>query len=483
VVKYEYDALDQLTKVTDPRNLATTYTLDGLGNQSLLVSPDTGTTTNSLFDEAGNLRQSTDARGKTVVYSYDALNRVTSAAWPDQTIAYTYDQGANGIGRLTGITDSTGSTQLAYDAAGRVVSDTRVVSGITFATGYAYDAAGRLFRVTYPSGKQVTYTFDAGGRISASSVTAGTTAPLVSGITYHPFGGLTGFTFGAGGQAYNRTYNLDGRVSSYKLGATTYNVTYDDGGNLIRLSDPANTSQDKVFGYDKADRLLSLSTSPTTLNQGFTYDKVGNRLTRVVNGATSTYTMATTSNRLSAVAGVSRTYDAAGHQSAVGTSTFTYDDRGRMTGAVTPLGTVSFGVNALGQRVRKTAGTVTTHFAYDLEGRLIGEYDGTGLAIQEVAWVGDTPVASIRPNGTGFDVFHLAERRSLRGERAEREPGRARHLRLQPEIPGAVLRCRDGPQSELLPRLRSLDRPIHSVGSRRSQRWAKYLRLRRELST
>jgi YD repeat-containing protein len=32
--EYEYDALDQLTKVTDLRNLVTSYTLDGLGNQS-----------------------------------------------------------------------------------------------------------------------------------------------------------------------------------------------------------------------------------------------------------------------------------------------------------------------------------------------------------------------------------------------------------------------------------------------------------------
>lgn len=407
VVKYEYDGLDQLVKVTDPRSLATTYAVDGLGNQSALVSPDTGTTTNSLFDAAGNLKQSTDARGKTVTYQYDALNRVTSATWPDQTILYTYDQGVNGKGRLTGITDATGSTQLAYDPAGRVLSDSRVVNGLALSTGYAYDAAGRLFRVTYPSGKQVTYTFDGAGRVSGASVTSGATVPLVSGATYSPFGGLTGFTFGTGSLAYARTFDLDGRVSSYKLGTTTYNLTYDAAGNVTRLSDPANTAQDKVFGYDKADRLLSLTTSPATLNQGFTYDKVGNRLTRVLNGATTNYTLATTSNRLAAVAGVSRTYDLAGNQTGSPGATFTYDDRGRMSGAVTSLGTVGFGVNALGQRVRKTVGTVTTYFAYDREGRLLGEYDGTGQPVQEIAWLGETPVASMRPNGTGFDVFPI----------------------------------------------------------------------------
>ena len=290
-VRYEYDALDQIAKVTDPRSLATTYTMDGLGNQTALVSPDTGTTTNSLIDEAGNLRQSTDARGKTVVYSYDALNRVTSAAWPDQTVSYTYDQGTHGIGRLTRITDATGQTDYTYDAAGRVLTDARTVGALLFTTSYAYDSAGRLYRVTYPSGKQVTYTFDAVGRISGASVAAGTSTQLVSSVTYHPFGGLAGFIFGASGPAYSRTYDLDGRVSSYTSG-TTYNLTYDDAGNITRLSDPANTAQDKVFAYDKVDRLLSLATSPTTLNQSYTYDKVGNRLTRVLNGASTSYTMA-----------------------------------------------------------------------------------------------------------------------------------------------------------------------------------------------
>jgi RHS repeat-associated protein len=171
------------------------------------------------------------------------------------------------------------------------------------------------------------------------------------------------------------------------------------------LSDPANTALDRVFGYDRIDRLLSLATNPATLDQSFTYDKVGNRLTRVLNGATTNYTLATTSNRLTAVGGIARTIDAAGNQTADGTSSFTYSDRGRLSGATTPLGSVTYAVNALGQRVRKTVGTTSTHYAFDLEGRLLGEYDATGAAIQETVWIGSTPVATIRPNGGTYQVF------------------------------------------------------------------------------
>lgn len=54
------------------------------------------------------------------------------------------DAGAHGIGRLTGYTDPSGSTSLAYDVQGRVVSETRTIAGRPYTTVYAYDAAGRL---------------------------------------------------------------------------------------------------------------------------------------------------------------------------------------------------------------------------------------------------------------------------------------------------------------------------------------------------
>ena len=64
-------------------------------------------------------------------------------------------------------------------------------------------------------------------------------------------------------------------------------------------------------------------------------------------------------------------------------------------------------MNGLGQRVKKTAGA-ETYFAYDEAGRLIGEYDGTGAAIQELVWLADTPVASVRPVAPGgFAVFYI----------------------------------------------------------------------------
>ncbi len=63
-------------------------------------------------------------------------------------------------------------------------------------------------------------------------------------------------------------------------------------------------------------------------------------------------------------------------------------------------------INALGQRVKKS-GTSITLFVYDEAGHLLGEYDGSGNLIEETIWMGDIPVATLQPNGTGVSVYYI----------------------------------------------------------------------------
>jgi YD repeat-containing protein len=109
-----YDGQDQVKSVTDPRSLVTGYTTDGIGNTTTQASPDTGTTTQT-FNAAGLTATRRDARNVTATYSYDALNRLTriiyaGTGFSSLTDTYVYDQGPNGIGRLTSMTYSGGST-------------------------------------------------------------------------------------------------------------------------------------------------------------------------------------------------------------------------------------------------------------------------------------------------------------------------------------------------------------------------------------
>jgi RHS repeat-associated protein len=57
--------------------------------------------------------------------------------------------------------------------------------------------------------------------------------------------------------------------------------------------------------------------------------------------------------------------------------------------------------------IEKSGTAGTTIFMQDEAGHLIGEYDGSGNLIEETVWLGDIPVATLRPNGSGVNIFYV----------------------------------------------------------------------------
>lgn len=400
VTRYGYNALDQLISVTDPRNKVTSYTYSALGDLAQQVSPDTGTTTNT-YDSAGNLLTSTDARDKTATYSYDAINRVTSVTYSDQTIGYTHDGGTNQNGRLTQVTDASGSTSWTYDPQGRVLSRQQDM-GISKTASYSYDLAGRLHILTLPSGNTITYSYT-DDKVTSLMLNGSTV--ILSNVLYRPFGPIQSWEWGNGTFAA-REYDSDGLITDIdSAGLKSY--SYDDAFRITAITDAIDPNSSQSYGYDLLDRLTSAN--GTSLNQSWTYDANGNRLTQG-GGQPSTYTVSSTNNRLTSITGgLTRTYtyDAAGNTTSDGAATFTYNDAGRMVSATKAGVTTIYRLNALGQRVKKITGTSSTYFAYDEAGHLIGEYNDSGALIQETIWMGDTPVGTIRQNGAGTDLFYI----------------------------------------------------------------------------
>ena len=121
---YKYNVADQVQEVEAPNGATTVYEYDDLGNRTKEISPDRGTTT-YRHDDAGNVIRITDARGISVDYGYDALNRKRSSNFADasENVTYLYDNsncGAN-IGRLCQVIDETGHSRYQYDAWGNVI--------------------------------------------------------------------------------------------------------------------------------------------------------------------------------------------------------------------------------------------------------------------------------------------------------------------------------------------------------------------------
>jgi RHS repeat-associated protein len=402
---YEYDPLNRLITVTQPGNVVTSYTYDGHGNLQTVTdaelhtttyeyddmgrllsttSPDTGTVT-YVYDEAGNPVSKTDAKGITLRYEYDLLNRLTNLNFPDSTqdIIYTYDTGANGTGRRTGMIDPSGNMTFGYDARGRLVEKTSIINSLTYSVFRAYTPGGRISSIAYPTGRTIDYdrTTCACGVDAVSTTYNGNTITLANNLSYRPFGIAKGMNTGAGGTVDNE-FDLSGRLTVANPGTDKERIyTYDTNGNLSSVTAPNAPWYNRTYTYDALNR-LDHAEGPYGIID-YTYDGVGNRLTKTENGVTGNYAYVTDTNILNTVTNTDTiiyTHDANGNITGIGNKTLTYNQNNRLIRVEengTTLGEYTY--NGLGQRVIKEVDGITTIFHYDFNGNIITEstIDGT----------------------------------------------------------------------------------------------------------
>jgi len=141
----------------------------------------------------------------------------------------------------------------------------------------------------------------------------------------------------------------------------------------------------------------------------YAYDANGNRSSLDDGASVTTYGYDAFSNRLNAINASTLQRDAAGNLTADsgGNRTFTYDDTGRLAEIyVSGSLTASYVHNALGQRVRKTAGSDDVVYLYDLAGNLIAEHTASGAHIRDYVWMGNSPVAQVDAGET-FSYVHF----------------------------------------------------------------------------
>jgi len=411
-----YDPLGQVTQVTDPRNLQTNYQMDNLGNLLSLTSPDTGTTQNT-YDEAGNLKTRTDARGKIATYSYDSQNRITQVAYEDQAFTYTWDTCTNGIGRICSLANGDSTLAFNYDSHGRITNKTQTVGTIVQNTAYSYNTAGQLVQAATPGGNTIGYVW-LNDRPQSITVNA---QPLIDQITYEPDGQISGWMWG-NGTTSERHYNLAGKPIAISLGLDTQsqlptlrNYSYDAAGKITGIFDNVAPTLDQAYGYDGLDRLTSNQVGAFNLTSlGYSYDLSGNRTGKTVNNTTEASTIDPGSNKLQqktdGIQTANYSYDPTGNLSSDGTITYGYNAQGRRTTATSTTLNASYDYNALGQRVKKTVNGTSTLFSYNQKGQLQGEYNQTGQPVQETVWLGGLPIAVLKPNasqGTTTDIFYV----------------------------------------------------------------------------
>ena len=337
---YEYDVLDDLTKViqdnnpNNPQQPPRVFVYDSLKRLTSAINPESGTVSYQ-YDNNSNLSQKTDARGVVTYYVYDALNRVTTILYrvngqPDSNtgdVQYLYDNAvAYGKGRpwLTYKWGSKPSHTAVgyYDALGRVkqlwnlFGDGQGGWSAGFEVYRDYDLAGNVRLQKYPSGHTVSYSYDTAGRTSSFSGDLGDGANrnYASSFIYNARSQMTQELFGTQTPLYHKLqYNIRGHLWDVRVstgadingsmnrgclqffydGSLGYGTSGpDNNGNVLfantYIQDAANNTwaiHRQSYSYDSVNRISSVAEYYVSNSQvesqqslqSYTYDRFGNR--------------------------------------------------------------------------------------------------------------------------------------------------------------------------------------------------------------
>ena len=306
-------------------------TLDPSGTwKSSVTSPD-GVVSQYGYDAAGETTQATDGAGNVTTYSFDALGRQTKTVNPDLTAeTVTYDPAGNKV------------AQAGLDKNGNTLTSTSAT----------YDGEGDQLSTTDARGDTTTFTYNAAQQPTAETQPITSSAGIVTSFDYDPAGNQTVYTDG-NGNSWLTTYNsrnlaqtkVEPSTSQYSSAAnSTTTIAYNGDGGTTSETEPGGVGL--TYSYNSLNELTgqtgSGATAPTA-TRAFTYDTAGRILTAAT---TSTADSSATSE------------------------TFTYDDRGMVTGATGSAGTTDLGYNGDGQATTVQDAAGTTSYNYDNDGRL-----------------------------------------------------------------------------------------------------------------
>ncbi|WP_155757847.1 RHS repeat domain-containing protein [Acinetobacter beijerinckii] len=439
-----YDVNDNVTVAKDALNAGTNpFSYRNGKTLTQEVNSDYGTKTYS-YNEADQLTQRLHGARKCNFNNLDELGRYrafactansgTTASEYQINDNYTYDQSR--YGRLdkvsTGLTGYDVDTSYSYDAYDRVTAKATinqlfnryaVKTGQSLNVNYGYSIGGKPTALTLPSGRTITYVYNAQGMLSSINLYGN---PLIRNISYDGANRVTGWLWSSAGNAsYSQSYNNDGSTNNItnknSAGTTNYSLTYgyDKVGRITQLT--RNNGTKDNYGYDNVDRLTSESrTTGTTQTYSitYTYDKNGNRTSLTATGqhmqpaASATYSYS--GNKLSSFSkgGVGQSISHTDNGELTHGATPTYDNGARRK--VDRISSTDYyymnynhkNERSFKNRVLNSAITTMTQYIYDEQSHLIGEYDKLGAQVEYV-WLGDKPIAAIYGSGAATKIYYI----------------------------------------------------------------------------
>ncbi|MFJ9621959.1 RHS repeat-associated core domain-containing protein [Streptomyces sp. NPDC101181] len=395
--KDTYDEHGTLTRVTDKNKGAITVTQHDQGGEhkgfkltetrsgrwvdlvktypnQWQAKDHTGRTAVFDLNAAGDLAKTTDTEGKSTVFGYDSSRRLTKITTPKGRVTVlTYDSHnrVTSMLRATTLNGSghTGPTwTYAYSATTPSAAGTTTVTDPeNHATTYEHDADGQVEKVTDALAQSRSKKYDGNRNVeeAADAMGVGGASGNVTTYGWDSRNNPTGSTLPTGATATVSGYqtiagsDLPGTMTSADGEKTDY--TYDTAGNTKSVAVQGTGGGNQSFDYNPA--------APTC--GGFE-----GQVCKVTTKMTATKSVATTF-----------TYDAQGNLKTVkapaplGTTTYTYDNLGRVASAKDARGITILYEYDHRDRVKKvdSSNYQTVSYEYDGDGNLTQRSDGTGV--------------------------------------------------------------------------------------------------------
>jgi len=351
-IRYEYGPDGRLTSLLDPQGHSTRLSYPGPGASRAIEYPN-GDRHVYVDDVATGLLHF-DVNGE-VHAQYQRL--------PGGNVETRYRDGSRERftfknGRLVKAANEHATVKLSYDDAGRLLSedtDGQVVR-------YLRNEVGALVGTVTPEGATLSYARDRDQRLTGITDWNGDRYE----ITLPPSGPPSEIRY-PNGLAVVTEANAMGLPATWSVTRTEAPEHVDDASwehDLCdRLVSATRDGQRREFSYDKASRLVEVRSSHHDLRERFDLDASGNRV-QSAKGPCSNDSM----NRLLRQGSREFQYDALGNQIAdrddQHASSYSYNGRGQLVAVQTPTATVEYAYDALGRRIRKRVGGVTTHFRW-----------------------------------------------------------------------------------------------------------------------
>jgi RHS repeat-associated protein len=341
VTRYTYDKLGNVLTTTDARNNVTYIEYDIMNRVSRVTDALKNENTRIYYDKNGNPTEYYDAYGLIQKITYDGLNRPVAI---EDALGNAVETQYDGIGNVTAEIDAlNASTYYRYDKMGRLTELTDSQNGVI---QYDYSELGQTKSLTDANGNHTTWVYDLVGNLTYEKNAAGNEK-------LYEYDKLNRLEFFVNGRGERLEYKYDNTDMLTYAAGTFY--THDQNGNVLTVANENGTTKRE---YDKNDRVTKF----TDVNGnaiGYTYDEAGNLI------------------KLTYPAGevVSYTYDALNRLTAVtdynGRITkYEYDKNSRLVKTTRPDGSIE-------EITYDRAGRMTAKIDKAASGELINQYEYT----------------------------------------------------------------------------------------------------------